>query len=84
MNQIPTGRVDVCDPGLGLTIQADSDIGDTLSSLFWSRVQQWSDEIIIRDKRLGVWRALTWHDLGQRAMEVGLALDACGLSLIHI
>ena len=78
MNQIPTGRVDVCDPGLGLTIQTDSDIGDTLSSLFWSRVQQWSDEIIIRDKHLGVWRALTWHDLGQRAMEVGLALDACG------
>ena len=77
MNRTSPAETDGHDPGPGLVIRTDSDIGGTLCSLFWTRVQQWSSEIIIRDKHLGVWRALTWHDLGQRVMEVALALDAC-------
>ncbi|MED5407563.1 MAG: long-chain fatty acid--CoA ligase [Pseudomonadota bacterium] len=78
MNRTPPAETDGHDPDPGLVIRTDPDIGGTLCSLFWARVQQWSDEIIIRDKHLGVWRSLTWHDLGQRAMEVALALNACG------
>jgi len=68
-------------PTADLVIRRDPDIGGTLCSLFWARVQQWPDEVIIRDKRLGIWRALTWRDLGQQVMQVALALDDCGFGV---
>ncbi|MEC9330600.1 MAG: hypothetical protein VX749_12115, partial [Pseudomonadota bacterium] len=81
MKRTPLPASDGHGPTADLVIRRDPDIGGTLCSLFWARVQQWPDEVIIRDKRLGIWRALTWRDLGQQVMQVALALDDCGFGV---
>src|SRR5205823_4330635 len=52
---------------------------DTLPRLFRHVVQQRGDAVAMREKDLGVWRAVTWRDYGERARRVGLGLVALGL-----
>ncbi|GIS90947.1 MAG: hypothetical protein CM1200mP20_09880 [Pseudomonadota bacterium] len=68
----PNGSRDSERPGLG----------GTLCSLFWARVQQGPRRSHHpRQPFGGIWRALTWRDLGQQVMQVGVALDACGFGV---
>ena len=52
---------------------------DTLPRLFRHVVSQRGDAVAMREKDLGVWRAVTWRDYGERARRVGLGLVALGL-----
>jgi len=52
---------------------------DTLPKLFRHVVGQWSDHVAMREKHLGIWRAITWREYGERARHVGLGLVALGL-----
>jgi len=52
---------------------------DTLPKLFWTRVQGWDAKIALREKDLGIWRAISWREYGERAKWVGLALLSLGL-----
>ncbi|PYM84064.1 MAG: long-chain fatty acid--CoA ligase [Candidatus Rokuibacteriota bacterium] len=52
---------------------------DTLPRLFRHVVQQRGDAVAMREKDLGVWRAVTWRDYGERARRVGFGLVALGL-----
>ncbi len=52
---------------------------DTLPKLFRHVVGQWGDGVAMRDKHLGIWRAITWREYGERARHVGLGLVALGL-----
>ncbi len=52
---------------------------DTLPRLFRHVVRQRGDAVAMREKDLGVWRAVTWRDYGERARRVGLGLVALGL-----
>jgi long-chain acyl-CoA synthetase len=52
---------------------------DTLPKLFWSRAQGWAARTALREKHLGIWRAISWSEYGERAKWVGLALLALGL-----
>jgi long-chain acyl-CoA synthetase len=52
---------------------------DTLPKLFRHVVAQRGDAVAMREKDLGIWRAITWRQYGERARHVGLGLVALGL-----
>ena len=51
----------------------------TVSTLFWERVINRSEEIAIREKDFGIWNEISWGDYGQKAMYAGLGLCSLGL-----
>ncbi len=52
---------------------------DTLPRLFRHVVAERGDAVALREKDLGVWRAVTWRQYGERARRTGLGLVALGL-----
>ena len=52
---------------------------DTIPGLFHHRVAEWGPRTAFREKRLGIWRATSWHDYGDRAKWTGLGLVSLGL-----
>jgi long-chain acyl-CoA synthetase len=50
----------------------------TVARLFWHGVLERGPQVILRQKDLGIWRAVTWTELGQVAREVGMGLVALG------
>jgi long-chain acyl-CoA synthetase len=52
---------------------------DTVAKLFHHRVGTWSARTALREKRLGIWRATSWHDYGEFAKCTGLGLVSLGL-----
>jgi long-chain acyl-CoA synthetase len=46
--------------------------------MFWQGVGERGPRTILRQKELGVWRAMTWAELGRAAREVGMGLAALG------
>ena len=50
----------------------------TVARMFWHGVQTRGPQVILRQKDLGIWRAVTWAGLGQVAREVGMGLVALG------
>lgn len=51
----------------------------TISELFWSRVTELEDKVVIREKDFGIWNEYSWSDWGHQAKLVGLGLKALGL-----
>jgi long-chain acyl-CoA synthetase len=51
----------------------------TLPRLFRHVVKERGDGVAMREKHLGIWRAITWREYGERARHVGLGLVALGL-----
>jgi long-chain acyl-CoA synthetase len=51
----------------------------TIPELFHRRVAEWGARTAFREKRLGIWRATSWHDYGDRAKWTGLGLVSLGL-----
>jgi long-chain acyl-CoA synthetase len=52
---------------------------DTLPKLFRHAVRERGDKVALREKHLGVWRAISWREYGERARHTGLGLVALGL-----
>jgi len=52
---------------------------DTLPKLFRHVVRERGDAVAMREKHLGIWRAITWREYGARARAVGNGLVALGL-----
>jgi long-chain acyl-CoA synthetase len=52
---------------------------DTLPKLFRHVVAERGDAVAMREKELGIWRAITWRQYGERARHAGLGLVALGL-----
>src|SRR5262245_9534331 len=52
---------------------------DTLPKLFRHVVAERGDKVAMREKELGIWRAISWHEYGERAKHLGLGLVALGL-----
>jgi long-chain acyl-CoA synthetase len=52
---------------------------DTLPTLFRHVVRERGDRVAMREKDLGIWRAITWREYGTRARHTGLGLVALGL-----
>ena len=51
----------------------------TLPTLFWHVVRQRGDTAAMREKHLGIWRAISWHQYGERVRQTGLGLVALGM-----
>ncbi len=52
---------------------------DTLPKLFRHAVRERGDTVALREKHLGIWRAVTWREYGEHARHAGLGLVALGL-----
>jgi long-chain acyl-CoA synthetase len=53
---------------------------DTIPKLFWHQVKARGERTAFREKDLGIWRATSWRDYGERARAVGMGLVKFGLS----
>jgi long-chain acyl-CoA synthetase len=51
----------------------------TLPLLFRRVTAERGDKVAMREKHLGIWRAISWQSYGERAKQVGLGLVALGL-----
>ncbi len=52
---------------------------DTLPTLFRHVVRERGDRPALREKELGIWRAISWREYGEKVKHVGLGLVALGL-----
>jgi long-chain acyl-CoA synthetase len=52
---------------------------NTLPRLFRHAVKERGDKVAMREKHLGIWRAISWRGYGERAKHVGLGLVSLGL-----
>ena len=52
--------------------------GDTIAQMFRHAVAQRGDQIMLRQKDFGIWKATTWREFGQIAQEIGMGLVALG------
>ncbi|HSW04916.1 AMP-dependent synthetase/ligase [Aquabacterium sp.] len=51
---------------------------DTIPKMFWHRVRQHGDAVMMRQKDLGIWRAYSWRDVAQIVREIGAGLVSLG------
>jgi long-chain acyl-CoA synthetase len=51
---------------------------DTIPAMVAARIAAHGTETILREKYRGIWKAVTWAELGARMREVGLGLTAIG------
>ncbi|UYN93723.1 MAG: AMP-binding protein [Enhydrobacter sp.] len=52
---------------------------DTIPKLFWHQVKARDGRTAFREKKLGIWRATTWREYGERARAIGMGLVKLGL-----
>jgi long-chain acyl-CoA synthetase len=53
---------------------------DTIPKLFWHQVKARGERTAFREKDLGIWRATSWSQYGERARAAGMGLVKFGLS----
>jgi len=51
---------------------------DTVSKMFWQGVRTRAGKTIFRQKDFGIWRPVTWDELGRTAREIGMGLASLG------
>src|SRR4029077_21098971 len=52
---------------------------DTIPKLFWHQVKARDSRTAFREKNLGIWRATSWREYGERARWTGMGLIRLGL-----
>ncbi len=52
--------------------------GETIATMFQNAVQQRRDRIALRQKDFGIWKSVSWRELGQISQEIGMGLVALG------
>ncbi len=55
--------------------------GDTVQALFWNAVEARKNNVWLRQKELGIWRAWTWHETGEIVKEIAMGLHALGMQV---
>ena len=53
--------------------------GDTIPAMFWNGVEQRGEQVWMRQKKLGIWRAWSWQQTGDAVREIAAGLIALGL-----
>ena len=51
---------------------------NTLATMFWSRIERSAERPAQRFKEAGVWKTLTWREVGDRVRELALGLITLG------
>jgi len=54
--------------------------GETIPAMFWNGVRQRSEEVWMRQKELGIWRAWTWRQTGDAVREIAGGLMGLGFA----
>jgi len=52
---------------------------DTIAKLFWHQVKARDGRTALREKHLGIWRASSWREYGERSRAIGMGLVKLGL-----
>jgi len=52
--------------------------GETIAAMFWNAVAARGDKVWLREKKLGLWQARTWTQVGEAAREIAGGLMALG------
>ena len=53
--------------------------GDTVQDVFWHAASQRGAQVCMRQKKLGIWREWTWHDVAATVRELTMALVDIGV-----
>ena len=61
-------------------IREDHEVGPSVASMLWQRVTTRGPRTILREKDRGVWKQVTWEQLGARARQAGMGLRALGFN----
>ena len=59
-------------------MSASANHADTIATLFWHGVKARAGKTFCRQKELGIWKAVSWDELGKCAREIGMGLAALG------
>ena len=54
--------------------------GETIPAMFWNGVRQRGDQVWMRQKELGIWRAWTWTQTGEAVREIAGGLMGLGFT----
>jgi long-chain acyl-CoA synthetase len=54
--------------------------GDTIPAMFWNGVEKRGSQIWMRQKKLGIWRAMTWSQTGEAVREIAGGLMSLGFA----
>jgi long-chain acyl-CoA synthetase len=57
--------------------------GETIPEVFWNAVAQRRDKVWLRQKKLGIWRAMTWAEVGTAVAEIAGGLQSLGFQRGH-
>jgi long-chain acyl-CoA synthetase len=57
--------------------------GETIPEMFWNAVEQRSGKTWLRQKRLGIWRSMTWAEAGVAVAEIAAGLTTLGFERGH-
>ncbi|MEB2348824.1 MAG: long-chain fatty acid--CoA ligase [Comamonadaceae bacterium] len=57
--------------------------GDTIAAMFWNAVAARADQVWLREKKLGLWQARTWTQVGEAVGEIAGGLMALGFEAGH-
>ncbi len=57
---------------------------DTIPKLFWQRVAELGDAVMMRQKDLGIWRSYSWKDVGEIVGEVAAGLSTLGFGSTQV
>jgi len=57
--------------------------GETIAAMFWNAVAARGDKVWLREKKLGLWQARTWTQVGEAAREIARGLMALGFEAGH-
>lgn len=70
-------------PNLGFTTDQPAGIGvargDTVGQMFWDGVTRRKDQVCLRQKDFGIWRAMSWAQVGAASRDVAMGLASLGL-----
>jgi len=59
-------------------MKASANHADTIPKVFWHGVKTRAAKTIFRQKDLGIWKSISWDELGRIAREIGMGLAALG------
>ena len=54
--------------------------GETMVEVFWNAVAQRGPRLMMREKKLGIWRGWTWHETGDAVRQLAMGLAAHGFA----
>ena len=54
--------------------------GETMVEVFWNAVAQRGQRLMMREKKLGIWRGWTWHETGDAVRQLAMGLAAHGFA----